>query len=437
MYSIFAIAAFLSLAVLGAVADLIGIGNPHTFGVSQYLCMLIGIIGAYTSYLYLYKKLTSGQILNSLGNSYSMIGVNFLNLIVLIALVELGFTVALKIYLKTKLPTALRDSLSSPAYSKHEWISTFKKEYNSSQNFQYSPFFVWERMETKGETVNILKDGVRITKDSSCKGKKKIFMFGGSTMWGVGAPDWNTIPSELQQLLIQSGKTGYCVVNYGENAFVSTQNLLRLQKLIQTNDIPHLVIFYNGFNEIASGHQTKKAGMHQNFSEIAEKLNTGSNIRRRKEIRPIEILQYLMPNTYSYLFVYGRHQNFEELSFPKELPLQLAFQMNRDFEMVNALGEKFGFQSYFFLQPTLFEKKSWTSFENEVSKEVPKNFSDLLKETYIELRKVYSGNSSSLRMKDISATFENNKEEIFIDKVHLVPEANRKIAEEILKSIRL
>ena len=78
---------------------------------------------------------------------------------------------------------------------------------------------------------------------------KTIFMFGGSTLWGTGSPDRNTIPSELQALLGPE----YDIYNFGETGYVSTQELNYLLHRLSLGDIPDTVIFYDGVNDGYAG----------------------------------------------------------------------------------------------------------------------------------------------------------------------------------------
>jgi lysophospholipase L1-like esterase len=85
---------------------------------------------------------------------------------------------------------------------------------------------------------------------------KKVWMFGGSAVWGTGV-DWSeTVPSYL-------AKYGYDVTNYGETGYVSTQQLILLIQELKTN-IPDIVIFYDGFNDTYSAYQQGVAGLPMN-----------------------------------------------------------------------------------------------------------------------------------------------------------------------------
>jgi hypothetical protein len=77
-----------------------------------------------------------------------------------------------------------------------------------------------------------------------------IFVLGGSTAFGYGVPDEETIPSQLQRLL---GRVDLArpprVYNFGRGAFYSTMERILFDKLITLGPKPDLVVFLHGLNE--------------------------------------------------------------------------------------------------------------------------------------------------------------------------------------------
>ena len=77
-----------------------------------------------------------------------------------------------------------------------------------------------------------------------------IFVLGGSTAFGYGVPDEDTIPSQLQRLL---GRVDIArpprVYNFGRGAFYSTMERILFDKLITLGPKPDLVVFLDGLNE--------------------------------------------------------------------------------------------------------------------------------------------------------------------------------------------
>ena len=77
------------------------------------------------------------------------------------------------------------------------------------------------------ETINIDRDGLRVTPGGPANPMRILSLFGGSTMWGTGVDDAHTISALVQRLFPDAA-----VVNYGQSAFVSAQNRAALLKRI-------------------------------------------------------------------------------------------------------------------------------------------------------------------------------------------------------------
>jgi hypothetical protein len=100
---------------------------------------------------------------------------------------------------------------------------------------------------------SVVQNGIRkTTPDQGCSGSSfSAWFFGGSTMYGVGVPWWDSIPSQFVQ---HAKKRGFCVTatNYGVPYFYSAQEAVYLcTELIRTRGRPHFVLFLDGLNEFA------------------------------------------------------------------------------------------------------------------------------------------------------------------------------------------
>jgi lysophospholipase L1-like esterase len=138
---------------------------------------------------------------------------------------------------------------------------------------RYHAFVLFRRGPLQGETINIDQEGIRFTPGADCGPHAfKVFAFGGSTMWGTGAPDWSTIPSYLQMGMNKLKNGPICVVNFGESAYVSTQSVIELMLQLQAGNIPDVTLFLDGVNDIYAAYQSGRAGLHQNFAQVADQF---------------------------------------------------------------------------------------------------------------------------------------------------------------------
>jgi lysophospholipase L1-like esterase len=115
----------------------------------------------------------------------------------------------------------------------------------------------------------------------------KIFMFGGSALWGTGARDAFTIPSIFATQLQNKGLATE-VTNFGESGYVSTQEVSAMLLQLQKGQIPDLVIFYDGVKDMYSAYQQHVAGLPENEFNRVKEFNL-SQPAKSKQLRRITL----------------------------------------------------------------------------------------------------------------------------------------------------
>jgi hypothetical protein len=83
--------------------------------------------------------------------------------------------------------------------------------------------------------------------------KQIVWMFGGSTMLNLTAPDDLTISNQVAKILNQNDDK-VTVVNFGMQSFTSSQELIKLADLLRRVPVisrPKVAIFYDGYNDAA------------------------------------------------------------------------------------------------------------------------------------------------------------------------------------------
>jgi hypothetical protein len=108
---------------------------------------------------------------------------------------------------------------------------------------------------TSGRFVNVDPAGFRKVRDQGPwppdASAENIFMFGGSTTFGYGVQDSETIASHLQDL-VNSGKPPVRVYNFGRAAYTSTQEMLLFLSLVRDGYVPKVAVFIDGINDCSS-----------------------------------------------------------------------------------------------------------------------------------------------------------------------------------------
>ena len=129
-------------------------------------------------------------------------------------------------------------------YKKYDWATNYWEEHSQFKNI-YKSFIGWKGTFFEGEAINVNSLGMRRTLNnpSSDSGVKLAFL-GGSTMWGFGVNDENTIPSQFAQLT-----DSLYVMNMGQLGYTAYQSYILLQLEISQGNVPDMVVTYDGAND--------------------------------------------------------------------------------------------------------------------------------------------------------------------------------------------
>lgn len=151
-------------------------------------------------------------------------------------------------------------------------------EVRKSDRAVYQPYTMWRRRPYQGSYTTIDVEGVRrTTSNSQSDDSIRVWMFGGSAVWGVGAPDHETIPSRLAAILDGEFGIDASVRNLGERGFVSTQEVIYLMRELQAGRRPDVVIFYDGVNDAASVSLWPEfPGAHVSFDTVRDRFEADS-----------------------------------------------------------------------------------------------------------------------------------------------------------------
>lgn len=122
-----------------------------------------------------------------------------------------------------------------------------------SRTLTYEPFTQFKEGPYKGNYVNVDPHGFRITENPGSwppdPNSLNVFMFGGSTLFGYGVPDDQTIASHLQRFLTTKLSRRVRVYNFGRGFYYSTQERILFENLLRSGDAPDMAIFVDGLND--------------------------------------------------------------------------------------------------------------------------------------------------------------------------------------------
>ncbi|HUI54112.1 MAG TPA: SGNH/GDSL hydrolase family protein [Bryobacteraceae bacterium] len=121
--------------------------------------------------------------------------------------------------------------------------------------YQYEPYTQFKLRPLHGRYLNINPAGFRVIRNQAPwppdPSAFNIFVFGGSTTFGVGVADEETIPSYLQEETA-ADTPHVAVYNFGRLGYFSTQELLLFYRMLSAGAAPKLAIFIDGINDFHS-----------------------------------------------------------------------------------------------------------------------------------------------------------------------------------------
>jgi hypothetical protein len=368
-----------------------------------------------------------------LQSAWSILGITLFMLL----LTELGF----------RLIFAIRDQIGAQpmpdrrilaeGYGGSDWPIEHYREIERLEE-RWHPYVYFRQRPFRGKTITIGADGLRATwkppafgTEPSSREPFKILMLGGSSLWGFGARDDQTIPSLIARALHVRGRRVE-LKNLSEIGYVSTQEVVALVREIQAGYRPDVVVFYDGVNDVTSAFLEGEAAL------------TTNEVNRRVEFNLLQspgrlaatLCGKLIKDSGSYRFAQMARRRLggetgPSHPAPKDKPLdQLADDVVRRFEanvaLAESLGRSFGFRPLFFWQPTVFTKPALVAVEQK----------EAMQFAWSEpfFRTVYDRIRSSVQLRanpafrDLSAIFTDWNGLAFIDYCHTTESANARIA---------
>ncbi len=286
----------------------------------------------------------------------------------------------------------------------------------------YQPYTAWRQNPISLPTLTLDKDGYRIHKQSrkNQPGASKIGFFGGSTIWGTGVDNNNTIPAIFDELT-----DNYDTINYGERGYTSRQELALLINLINQKKAPDIVVFYDGFNDL---------WIHCNYA-ITRSLNSHQEEPTlRKLVSNAQTQSALYANLVQPFVTFFQSLAKKRVQADKlgcstdpKRAQAVADMMLANWSMARQLVSGYGGKFYAFLQPQLYSGKPRSDYV--VLKKKQRGRGSEFKAVYPLLQARISRIKGQWAF-DLSGAFDGNQP-IYVDDVHVAPIGNKIIAEKI------
>jgi lysophospholipase L1-like esterase len=320
------------------------------------------------------------------------------------------------------------------AFRGEPWMGDFLREHQAADALDWHSYVYWRHKPHQGHYINVDGRGIRASwRDARPLDAKpiRIFVFGGSTMWGTGARDDFTIASQLAKKLADhlNGRPVE-VTNFGELGYVSTQELLALELELRRGNVPDAVIFYDGVNDLGAAYQEGEPGIPQN------ELN-----RRIDFERPVASFVYglmresalLRPILWRIREQVWRSESAKRSAEQEErLARDAVLVYAANLSIIDGLARDFGFRALYFWQPVIFTKRHLTPDEQQAAAE--NGFMRDFFERANGMRRD-AGLLDHPGFHDISGIFDGVEEPIYFDFVHIAEHGNEMVAEAMLPHV--
>jgi hypothetical protein len=367
---------------------------------------------------------------------FSYIGYTIFSIFLAAAILEIGSAAVRHAYDWIHPPIA--QGPASPAYHGYPWAQEFwKEEYlrrGTAYEDRYVPFLIWGGKLWHSEYINVDEGfigNLRRTANPSCNQapRKVIWMFGGSTVFGYGVPDTETIPSHLSRELNSAGSVCFVILNAGVEGYVTNQELLLLVEALKTGQRPDMVIFYDGANE---GEAATSPGIqvpHLEFERVKARIE-GSLVSKLDFVQSSNSLGLARA-------IAGRFRRNDSSAVPPtELVARASAGLDNyeaNIRVVRSLGKAYSFKVFCFWQPSLaFPGKPLAPFEQQLQGHIldSKSFKILTAVNEEAARRSLRGGDFVF----LGQVFGSVKEPLYIDQyMHLGPRGNQIVAQAIAK----
>jgi hypothetical protein len=218
--------------------------------------------------------------------------------------------------------------------------------------------------------------------------------------------------------------------------WVSTQSVIELLRHLQAGEVPDLVIFYDGFNEVLFPLEEGVPGAHQNLAQVSSRFRGQVAPNPFRELAARTSIFGLI--SHSVPFLSRPHQiphdqpRFETATMGNAIVQ--AYLTN--YLGVKALAGQFGFEYAFFWQPNLvYEQKPLTPEEKNILAERSQEFGrlrELMVVVYPQIQEA-TGNLDYLFF--FADTFKNESEWLYADEAHLSLSGNKKMANHMVETL--
>jgi len=323
-------------------------------------------------------------------------------------------------------------SKAYPAYDINTVMDILRETWENK--LIYSPYVQFREPARSGSHVSISKKGFRLNGSAEniwgperADNLTNIFLFGGSTTFGYGVRNNETIAAHIESLLNET--INVRVYNFGRGFYFSNQERILFENLLSDAYIPDIAIFIDGLNEFYHPN-----GEPAFTGLLAVSIDNSFYAAQKKFFRELPVVNWAR-------FYRDKIANYfpkvEDGNQPTTIADRETTQIILQRYLVNtriikSISKEFGVDSYFVWQPVPEYHMDLASHPFYFSEDLQAEANRAL--GYRQAKTIFEKiNPNIIWAAEIASETEGN----FVDKVHYSSAFNREIAKAIIMNLKI
>jgi lysophospholipase L1-like esterase len=330
-----------------------------------------------------------------------------------------------------------------PPYNRQPWALQLFAELPGADEMRYAPFIEWAPRAIDRQYVHVTSDGQRRTWNPPSAGdaRQAIYVFGGSTTFGIGARDEYTWPSHLSKLL-NASSPAFEVRNYAVPAYSFNQEIIKFMHLLRDGHRPSTAIFYDGVNDVWLAYQYGIVNATLSEDVFHARLDPGNDLGRLEtDIRglarracqscrlALAMARQVIPG-----LVRPWDEGFAGASLDTPQLVQLGDRVidhyRRSQALVRSIATSYGVTAILLWQPVIFTEEHLVGAETTVDAVAPSVRDARIAQLFKYVGKALPTDSSG-RFFNIADALAGRTAEAYIDDSHLSEDGNLAVARRI------
>ena len=359
-------------------------------------------------------------MMSRISKTLKVMGINLLlmtSVVGIVVLAPIGVETAYEMVSRVT-PGSEQWKAALPNYAQLRWAEQHFNDLEGASS-TYHDFVVWKIDPYESLTIKIGSDGLRHVVQAPNASTDEVWLFGGSTMWGYGSDDANTIPSHLSQI------AGVHVSNYAQGGYHARQSLNELVSLYADPEgsyaATRTIVFYDGVNDVLNKCRIENKSLGTSREQQIRAAVALDRLSPKMILMPALALVDRIKNAFDRRLMNSGYACHDDLDRSDAIARSLV----NDWSSADAVARRNGDRFIAILQPVSYLSRTRL------------DHLDLLRDEWKELAWQYHAIYPAIRRYAKASEFEfhdfsgvlDTEEYVYIDFCHLSPNGNQLVAQ--------